>query len=75
MAFEIMPFISDRSQQFSSLYPYFTLSQDILAAVPHLFCFPCSLQVLFLVEAPGWTPEPQLLTTQDMESAMKAKSS
>lgn len=79
MAFETVPLISDRSQQFPSLYPYFTLSQDILAAVPHLSWFPCSLQVLFLVEAPcsllGWTPEPQLLTTQDMESAMKAESS
>lgn len=32
MAFEFVPFISARSQQFSCLYPCFTPTQDILAA-------------------------------------------
>lgn len=75
MAFEIVPFISDRSQQFSSLYPYFTLAKTSLqqfhtSSGSHVPCRCCSLW-----RPLGWTPEPQLLTTQDMESAMKAKSS
>lgn len=84
VAFEIVPFISTRSQQFSSLYLYFTLSQDILGANPQLAQGSSSTHLLVSCRCySSWRPRaaswdgflshncwPQ---RNHVESAMKAK--